>query len=131
MCLNVHFREPQQIIINKVMAIYRIKRFSAQDPSMYGQQNPLTSKDLQLENMKLQREIMRNQRQEQRLREEERRQLLQTQKENQRQEMKATQEEDKNQIRLKESQNRSENNGAQHIGLYKKSTTAVKPVSMK
>ena len=37
------------------MAIYRIKLFSAQDPSMYGQQNPLTSKDLQLENMKLQR----------------------------------------------------------------------------
>ena len=117
------------------MAIYRIRRFSAQDPSMYGQEGNegeiLTSKDYQLENMKLQREIMRNQRQEQRLREEERRQLLQTQKENQRQEMKATQEEDKNQLRLKESQNRSENNGAQHIGLYKKSTTAVKPVSMK
>lgn len=121
------------------MAIYRVRRFSAQDQSsMYGQQNNvddsnvLTSKDLQLENMKLQREIMRNQRQQQRLEAEERQQRLKSQQSTQRQESKKDIEDSKNQVRVKESQDRSnENPGAQHPGLYKKSTTAVKPIPMK
>lgn len=120
------------------MAIYRVRRFSAQDQSsMYGQQNNdeenlMTSKDYQIENMKLQREIMRNQRQQQRLQEEERQQKLRVQQSLQRQENQKNQEDSKNQVRVKESQDRSSQNpGAQHPGLYKKSTTAVKPVSMK
>ena len=116
------------------MAIYRIRRFSAQDPSMYGQEGNegeiLTSKDYQLENMKLQREILRNQRQRQKLLEEERRQQLQAQRDLQRQEASKDKEESKNQVRLKESQN-DQNPGAQHPGLYKKSTSAVKPIPMK
>lgn len=124
---------------NNIMAIYRVRRFSAQDQSsMYGQQNDndedniMTSKDIQLENMKLQREIMRNQRQQQRLQEEERRQVLRDQQSAQKQEAQKNMEDSKNQLRLKESQNRAtQNPGAQHPGLYKKSTTAVKPISMK
>ena len=120
------------------MAIYRVRRFSVQDdPSMYGQEGGseesiMTSKDYQIENMKLQREILRNQRQRQKLQEEERRQQLQDQRLLQRQEAKKTQEDDKNLVRVKESQDRNNKNpGAQHPGLYKKSTTAVKPISMK
>lgn len=115
------------------MAIYRIRRFSAQDPSMYGQEGNeelLTSKDYQIENMKLQREILRNQRQRQKLQEEERRQQLQQQRDLQRQEAAKNMEDSKNQIRVKESQN-DQNPGAQHPGLYKKSTSAVKPIPMK
>ena len=115
------------------MAIYRIRRFSAQDPSMYGQEGNeelLTSKDYQIENMKLQREILRNQRQRQKLQEEERRQQLQQQRDLQRQEAAKNREDSKNQIRVKESQD-DQNPGAQHPGLYKKSTSAVKPIPMK
>ena len=125
------------------MAVYRIKRFAAtqQENSMYGQQKyipqipdptDMTSKDLRIENMRLQKEMMRNQRQEQRLREEERKQVLQSQREAQKQEQKNDREEDKNQIRAKESQNKGNNaQGIKDPSLYKKATTAIKPISMK
>lgn len=114
------------------MAIYRIKRFSSPDQPGYSQndeENVMTSKDYQIENMKLQREILRNQRQEQRLREEERRTKLKAQMAMQRQENKENQEADKNQVRVKESQDRKDDNT--RVGLYKKSTNPIKPVSMK
>lgn len=116
--------------------IYKVRRFSTQDQNQ-GQEmeeNVMTSKDYQLENMKLQREIMRNQRQQQRLEAEERQQQLRSQQSAQRQETKQNMEDSKNQLRLKESQNRKDsdqNPGAQHPGLYKKNTSAVKPVPMK
>ena len=118
------------------MAVYRIRRFSApvdQNNSMSGQlqeENAVTSRDIRLENMRLRRELMRNQRQEQRLKEQERRQNLQAEQEAQRRENQRDTEETKNQIKTRESQRAALNPGTQNTGLYKKATTAVKPISM-
>lgn len=121
------------------MAIYRIKRFSVPNPqAMYGQNipgdpmpQPPTSRELQLETLRLRREIYEKQRQEQRVREDERRQKLQDLRELQKQENNKNIEDNKN-INKMDAANKSNisNPGERNLGLYKTTTTAVKPIPM-
>ena len=121
------------------MAIYRIKLFSVLNPhAMYFQNipwdpmpQPPTSRELQLETLRLRKEIYEKQRQEQRVREDERRQKLQELKELQKQENNKNIEDNKN-LNKMDTDNKSNmsNTGEIKLGIYKTTTTAVKPIPM-
>ena len=90
--------------------------------------NQLTSRDMQLEQMKLQRQLMQTNRMRQRLEAEERRdesrRIMQLQKMEQRKDI----EEDKQRVRIRKMEEGDQNN---NTSLYKSKSHPVAPVSMK
>ena len=92
------------------------------------QDETLTSKDMQLEHLKLQRQLMQTQRMRQKLEAQERRdetkRLMQLQKMEQQRDL----EEDKQRVRVKKIEKDSEKS---NTSLYKSKSHPVAPVSMK
>jgi hypothetical protein len=105
------------------------RKLFASSPQQLGQEQQMSSKDLQLEQGKLQRELLKTQRMKQRMQAEERderiKRTLQLQKMEQRKDI----EEDKARIRVKKLED--DNNENKSLGLYKSKPHPVAPVSMK
>lgn len=129
----------------KIMAIYKLKRFASiqenNDLNAYGQQrednlqknlqqSQISSRDLQIENMKMQRSLMENQRSRQRLQAEERQQVLKSQTQAQKLEQQKDEQEQKQMIQAKRVRD-SKENPALTWGMVKKNTTAKPPIPMK
>lgn len=125
------------------MAIYRIKRFAqvdSDDLNVYGQKRvdqlennileaQKTSKDLQIEQMKMQRAMMANQRSRQKLQEQERQDRLKQQLQAQKLDQKDEQSQ-KSQVQTKKLQS-NEDSATRNWSLVKKNTTAKPPIPMK
>ena len=122
----------------KIMAIYKLKRFASiqenNDLNAYGQQrednlqknlqqSQISSRDLQIENMKMQRAR-------QRLQAEERQQVLKSQTQAQKLEQQKDEQEQKQMIQAKRVRD-SKENPALTWGMVKKNTTAKPPIPMK
>lgn len=108
----------------------RIRRkLFASTPQQQGQEQSITSKDLQIEQGRLQRELLKTQRMKQKMQAEERdariKRTLQLQKMEQRKDI----EEDKARIRVKNLEDSGNENKA--LGLYKSKPHSVAPVPMK
>lgn len=112
----------------------KIKSFSSiqnppEDQNSGNQQ--LTSKDLAIENMKMQRQIMLNQRMRQKLQAQERadrlRQIARAQKE----ENDKDEQDSKNQIKIKKIEQDNSASEAKNVSLYKSRSKPVIPVPMK
>ena len=111
------------------MKIRRIKQKIFTKSSQPNNQDQLTTKDLQLEQMKLQRQLMQTQRMKQRLESEEKREqsrrIMQLQKMEQRRDI----EEDKQRLKSKKLENDSSDKN--NTSLYKSKSHPIAPVSMK
>ena len=114
------------------MIILRKKTKSFADPNSSVSQDPnnqLTSKDLAIENMKMQRQLMLNQRMRQQLQAKERADQVRQISKMQKNEEARDEQETKNQIKVKKiEQDRDE---AKNVGLYKTKSKPVPPVPMK
>ena len=93
--------------------------------------NQLTSKDLQIEQMRMQRQLLQTQRMKQRLQADERRERLRQISKLQREEAKKEETETKNQIKVKKIEMDNRADEAKNVGLYKRPTKMPEPVSMK
>ena len=103
----------------------RIKRKLFSNPQ---EQPQMTSKDIQVEQMKLQRQLLTTQRMEQKLKAEERRSEMNRIIQQQRMEQRKDLEEDKQRVRIKKME--QVNNDA-NTSLYKTKSRPVPPVAMK
>lgn len=103
----------------------RIKRKLFSNPQ---EQPQMTSKDIQVEQMKLQRQLLTTQRMEQKLKAEERRSEMNRIIQQQRMEKNKDLEEDKQRVRIKKME--QVNNDA-NTSLYKTKSRPVPPVAMK
>lgn len=103
----------------------RIKRKLFSNPQ---EQPQMTSKDIQIEQMKLQRQLLTTQRMEQKLKAEERRSEMNRIIQQQRMEQRKDLEEDKQRVRIKKME--QVNNDA-NTSLYKTKSRPVPPVAMK
>ena len=126
------------------MAIYRIKRFAqvdSDDLNVYGQRRvdqlennileaQKTSKDLQIEQMKMQRAMMANQRSRQKLQEQERQDRLKQQLQTQKLDQKKDEQSQKSQVQTKKLQS-NDDSATRNWNLVKKNTTAKPPIPMK
>lgn len=105
------------------------RKLFASSPQQSGQGQQMNSKDLQLEQGRLQRELLKTQRMKQQMQAEERdariKRTLQLQKMEQRKDI----EEDKARIRAKKLEDDSNENKS--LGLYKSRPHSVAPVPMK
>lgn len=108
----------------------KIKSFADPDPSVsQDPNNQLTSKDLAIENMKMQRQLMLNQRMKQKLQAQERADRIKQITRAQKNEEAKDEQESKNQIKVKKiEQDRDE---AKNVGLYKTKSKMPAPVPMK
>ncbi len=112
---------------------YKIKRFAT--PQEEEMQNPIpapqaTSRDLQIENMRLQRELMRNNRIRQELAAKERQDAINNMMKAQRQAAEEKDDDEKNTLRAQKATKDSVENQP-NTGVYKKATIAKPPVPMK
>lgn len=112
------------------MIILRNKSFSALDNNTNDQQQ-LTSKDLAIENMRMQRQIMINQRMRQKLQAQEHADRLRQISRAQRDEDERDQEDAKNQIKIKKIEQENTSSEARNVGLYKTKSKPTPPVPMK
>ena len=105
------------------------KLFASPNSPQPEQEGQLTSRDLQLEQSRLQRQLIQTQRMKQRLQAEERKnqmnRIMQLQKMEQRKDL----EEDKQRIRIKKLED--SNSGNDNTSLYKSKSKTVAPVPMK
>lgn len=130
--------------LNNYMAIYRTQRLFAAVPpqqqisqaqeqpgiqQVQGTELP-SPRDLQLENMKMQRQIMQNQRIAQQLSQQERQAQYRKQYQIQRLEAQKDAAEKRQQIQEKRLEKENESNPGRQ-SLVKKNTTALKPIPMK
>lgn len=128
------------------MAIYKLKRFASiqenNDLNAYGQQrednlqknlqqSQISSRDLQIENMKMQRALMENQRARQRLQAEERQQVLKSQNSSSKNQKQQKDEQEQKQMIQAKRVRDSKENPALTWGMVKKNTTAKPPIPMK
>ena len=97
-----------------------------QDPN-----NQLTSKDLAIENMRMQRQLMMNQRMRQKLQAQERADQLKAVTKAQVAEDKKDEQDMKNQIKVKKIEQDNSVNEAKNVHLYKTRSKMPAPVSMK
>ena len=114
------------------MRILRSKKFAITDPKDEQEalnQQMITSRDLQIEQMKQQRQILQTQRLREKIAAQERRDSMKNLQEAQKQAAKENQEETKNQIKTAKIQDQREE--AKNIGLYKTKSKPVQPVPMK
>lgn len=103
------------------MIILRNKNFSTTDD--------VTSRDLQLEQMRMQRQLLQTQRMREKLAAQERRDAMKTLQQSQKDDTDEKESQAKNQIRLKKLDN--EETGAKNVNLYKTRSKVVSPVPMK
>ena len=109
----------------------KIKSFASQDPSVsQDPNNQLTSKDLAIENMRMQRQLMMNQRMRQKLQAQERADQLRQITKMQKSEEEKDSQDTKNQIKIKKIE-QDRNDEAKNVGLYKTRSKPIPPVPMK
>lgn len=96
-----------------------------------GNNQTLTSRDLALENMKMQRQIMINQRTRQKLQAQERADQLRQVSRAQKDESERDQQDTKNQIKIKKIEQENSNSEAKNVPLYKTKSKPTPPVPMK
>jgi hypothetical protein len=96
-----------------------------------GNNQTLTSRDLALENMKMQRQIMINQRTRQKLQAQERADQLRQISRAQKDESERDQQDTKNQIKIKKIEQDNSTSEAKNVGLYKTRSKPITPVPMK
>jgi hypothetical protein len=99
---------------------------TTQDPN-----NQLTSRDLAIENMKMQRQLMINQRMRQKLQAQERADQLRQISRAQRDEDNRDEQDTKNQIKIQKIEQENSNSEAKNVPLYKTRSKPVQPVPMK
>lgn len=97
-----------------------------QDPN-----NQLTSKDLTIENMKMQRQLMLNQRMRQKLQAQERADRIRQISRAQKDEDNRDEQDMRNQIKIKKIEQDNSASEAKNIGLYKTRSKITPPVPMK
>lgn len=108
----------------------KTKSFANPDPSVsQDPNNQLTSKDLAIENMKMQRQLMMNQRMKQKLQAQERADRMKQIAKIQKSEDEKDEQETKNQINRKKVE--QEKDEAKNVGLYKTKSKMPAPVPMK
>lgn len=110
--------------------IIKRKLFASQQnpqPQEVEQDSKMSSRDIQLEQMKLQRQLMQTQRMKQRMQAEERRDEAKRLMQQQKLEQQRDREEQKQRISIK----RQENNDNVNTSLYKSKSHPVAPVPMK
>lgn len=105
---------------------YAVPSEQEQQPSQ--DQKVATSKDLLIEQMKLQRALLQTQKQRQQLQAQESRDRLRQVTTAQRIEQRKDEQEDKNNLKVRKME---VDEGAKNVNLYKSKSTAVPPVSMK
>ena len=107
--------------------------YPAPQPQVLAEQQPapMTSKDLQLEQMKLQRQLIMTNRMRQRLQAEERQDQMRRITQLQKSEMRKDEQEDKNRVTVKRLENQSSENAKDNTALYKTKSRPVPPVPMK
>ena len=113
------------------MIVKRSKSFAApqeQEQQPSNEQNVASSKDLLVEQMKLQRALLQTQKQRQQLQAQESRDRLRQVTTAQKIEQRKEEQEDKNNLKARKMEI---DEGAKNVGLYKSKSTAVQPVSMK
>lgn len=110
------------------MRILRLKKFAETDQENLNQQM-ITSRDLQIEQMRQQRQILQTQRLREKIAAQERRDSLRNLSDAQKREAKENQEETKNQIKTAKIQDQREE--ARNVNLYKTRSKPVQPVPMK
>jgi len=113
------------------------KSFSALDNTNSAQTEPessnqkLSSRDLALENMRMQRQLMMNQRTRQKLQAQEIRDRQKMVTSAMKAEEKKDEQDMKNQIKIKKIEQDNSNNEARNVPLYKTRSKPVQPVPMK
>lgn len=113
------------------------KSFSALDNTNSAQEDPessnqkLSSRDLALENMRMQRQLMMNQRTRQKLQAQEIRDRQKMVTSAMKAEEKKDEQDMKNQIKIKKIEQDNSNNEAKNVPLYKTRSKPVEPVPMK
>lgn len=111
------------------MIILRSKNFADQTPQENLNQQLITSRDLQIEQMKQQRQILQTQRLREKIQAQERRDAMRNLQEAQKQAAKENESEAKNQIKIQRMQN--EEDHAENVSLYKSRAKSTQPVPMK
>ena len=114
------------------MIVLRSKKFAVTDPEdeqVALNQQMVTSRDLQIEQMKQQRQVLQTQRLREKIAAQERRDSMKHLQEAQKQAAKENQEDTKNQIKTAKIQDQREE--AKNVGLYKTRSKPVQPVPMK
>jgi hypothetical protein len=113
---------------------YKIKRFSNEGTESNPVQVPppqqLTSRDLQIEQMRMQRELMRNHRLQQEIAAKERQDAIKNQMRAQKNAADEKDDDEKNTLRAQKAVQGSQENQP-NTGVYKKATIAKPPISMK
>lgn len=110
---------------------YKIRRFSQEEENQNPVQQPqLTSKDMQIERLRLQREILRTDRMKQELAAKERQDAIKNQMQAQKMAEDVKDDDEKNALRAQKAVQNSKDNQP-NTGVYKKATIAKTPVSMK
>lgn len=92
-------------------------------------QQQITSRDLQIEQMKQQRQILQTQRLREKIQAQERRDAMVNLRQAQKQQAKENNDDIKNQIKI--AKNQAQEEGAKNVSLYKTRSKAVQPVPMK
>ena len=114
------------------MIVLRSKKFATADLDTVQEnlnQQMITSRDLQIEQMKQQRQILQTQRLREKIAAQERRDSMKNLQEAQKQAAKENETESKNQIKTAKIQDNREE--AKNIGLFKTRSKPVQPVPMK
>jgi hypothetical protein len=114
------------------MIVLRSKNFAVTDPKEQQEalnQQMVTSRDLQIEQMKQQMQILQTQRLREKIAAQERRDSMKNLQEAQKQETKQNESENKNLIKTAKIQDQREE--AKNVGLYKTRSKPVQPVPMK
>jgi coproporphyrinogen III oxidase-like Fe-S oxidoreductase len=100
-------------------------------PTPQQEENPLTSKEMMIEQMRQQRQLMQTQRLRQRLQAQETRDKLRAIRAAQKMEKEEKSEDDKNNIKIKRLENQDNSSMAKNVSLYKTKSKLVAPVPMK
>lgn len=113
----------------------KTKSFAYPDPnppvSQAANNQQLTSKDLAIENMRMQRQLMINQRMRQKLQAQEHADRLRQISRAQRDEDDRDEQDMKNQIKIKKIEQDNSSSEAKNVNLYKTKSKVTPPVSMK
>lgn len=127
---NAHYKT-KDLASRSLRAYQASKHFSQEEEQQNPIQQPqLTSKDMQIERMRLQREIMRTDRMRQELAAKERQDAVKNQMQAQKMAEEEKTNDEKNTLRAQKAVQNSKDNQP-NTGVYKKATIAKTPVSMK
>lgn len=127
---DAHYKSKESA--SKSLRAYQAsKRFSQEEEQQNPIQQPqITSKELQIERMRLQREIMKTDRMRQEIAAKERQDAIKNQMKAQKMAADEQNDDEKNALRAQNAVRNSDNNQP-NTGVYKRATTAKAPVPMK